>query len=300
MPENLIHNVTCAAQHIADWAILPSWFSEAFSAVKAGIWKPAESASPTGREYAAARVTADENGVAVIELEGPLMKLQSKYGGSSTLAARSMIRHAVKDSSVRVIMLHIDSPGGTVAGTHDLAQEVSAANKTKPVYAHIDDLGASAAYWVASQAQRITANATAMVGSIGTYAVVHDMSGMAEMEGIKVHVISTGEFKGMGIPGTVVTDKQLAYMQERIDGLNEHFLKGVTTGRGMPRSQLNDIADGRVFIALKAMGLGLIDAVSSFDQAYATAVKDAARQARLGNQRSTVRNQAIVSAKDKI
>jgi len=116
-------------------------------------------------------------GIAVIPLAGPLMKIDSKFGSTNTVRVRRALRAALADPDVRGILLHIDdSPGGTMAGTADLAAAVAAANLEKPVWAQIDDMGASAAYWVAAQARRIVANATAELGSIGVVAVLEDSS----------------------------------------------------------------------------------------------------------------------------
>ena len=108
-----------------------------------------------------------------------------------------------------------------------------------------------------------------MIGSIGTVAVVQDMSGMAEAAGIKVHVISTGPYKGVGVPGAPVTDEQLAYLQDTVDSLNEHFLMGIRDGRNMPLGQVRKLADGRMHLAAEAKKLGLIDAVQTLDEMVA-------------------------------
>lgn len=211
-----------------------------------------------------------EGGIALIELSGPLMKHRSSFsGGSSTVTARYQIRQAAADSQVTGILLQIDSPGGTVSGTADLAADIAAAAARKPVHAHIDDLCASAAYWLASQCHRITAGATALVGSIGTYAVIQDASQWAANEGIKVHVVRAGEFKGSGIPGTEVTAEQLADMQRTVDALNAHFLAGVSAGRQLSAADTAALADGRVHIAAEARRLKLIDAIGSIDDSLA-------------------------------
>jgi hypothetical protein len=121
---------------------------------------------------------------------------------------------------------------------------------------------------VASQASRIIANETALVGSIGTYGVVQDTSGMAAMEGVRVHVIRAGAFKGAGTPGTEITAEHLTEMQRTVDGLNEYFLAGVAAGRSMLTAvRVRELADGRAWLAAEAKTLGLIDAIGSFDQA---------------------------------
>src|SRR6185436_13049667 len=138
---------------------------------------------------------------------------------------------AAADPSIKTILLLIDSPGGTIAGTAELADSVAAANKIKPVIAHADDQMASAAYWIASQCRMITSNRTALVGSIGTYVEVYDTSKMYENAGVKVHMISTGPHKGALVDGTPVTDDQLAEVQKLVDSLNRHFLAAVSAGR---------------------------------------------------------------------
>lgn len=206
-------------------------------------------------------------GIALIEVSGTLMKYGSSLNeSSSTIALRRKIRLAAKDTEVSSILLRIDSPGGSSAGTQDLADDIAAAAQQKTVVAYIEDLGASAAYWIASQCSQVFANRSAMVGSIGTYAVVQDLSGAAAAMGIRVHVVRAGEFKGAGTPGTDVTAAQLAEWQRIVDETNDFFLRGVSAGRGMSLSEIRKLADGRVHIGAAAKTLGLIDGVQSFDE----------------------------------
>jgi signal peptide peptidase SppA len=223
-----------------------------------------------------------KGGVAVITLAGTLMKQASSFsGGTSTVAARRQLRAAAQDETVSSIVLHIDSPGGTVAGTKDLADDVRQAGQSKPVIAYIEDLGASAAYWIAAQASKIHANETGLVGSIGTFMVVEDQSGFAEQLGVKVHVIRAGDFKGSGVPGTEVTDAQLAEWQRLVNGLNAHFLQAVADGRRLELAQVRDLADGRVHVGADAKKLRLVDAVQSFDETVAQLQAKAAGKGRM-------------------
>lgn len=267
-----IHNPKCASRHLTDWAIESAWMSNALQMIKAGLW---EIRAKAPSDYRGPEVTPDSDGVAVISLNGPLMKEWSKYGGTSTLWFRSAMRNAVNDSRVSAIMVHIDSPGGTVAGTMDAAEAVRKANEVKPTYAHIDDLGASAAYWIASQARKVFANPTAQVGSIGTYSVLYDLSGNAAMQGIKVHVVSTGPYKGAGEPGAPVLPEHVQYAQERVNSLNEYFLAGVASGRGLSKSEVKDVADGRVWVAEDAKKLRLIDKVQPFEDSLSLVASQA-------------------------
>jgi protease-4 len=221
-------------------------------------------------ERTAAGVTI-KDGIAIIPISGTLMKHEPSVGdATSTVIARKQIRDAVANDSVRQILLHVESPGGTAAGTMELGQEIAAARDKKPTWAFIEDFGASAAYWIASQADRILANEFAMVGSIGTYGVVLDSSGAAEKQGVKVHVLRAGEMKGMATPGTAITEEQLAELQRMIDSANGFFLRAVAEGRRMTMDRVQSLADGRIHRASDALKLQLIDGIATFEQTLAS------------------------------
>lgn len=281
----------CAAQHMGPWMIEPKWFAQAVAAVKEGTFKPYESnvteprpcsnvdeAGVVGEmrnDQFKVRYYIEPGGIAVIPFSGQVTKGESSFGGASSVWTRQSLRKAVNDERINAILLHIDSPGGTVSGTGDLADDIDQADALKPVYAYIEDLGASAAYWIASQARAIFANPTAQVGSIGTMTYVEDSSGAYEKAGIKVHLVSTGKFKGAWLDGLKVDEEYLQTVQTEVNDLNEHFLAGVLRGRtGMNREQLMGVADGRVFIADKAKQLGLIDQVSTLDAAMAAILQE--------------------------
>jgi len=207
-------------------------------------------------------------GVAVIEIVGVMQKYHTLFswlfGGASSLEIAATVRSAAADPNIGCIVLYIDSPGGSVAGTQDLAEAIFEARQVKPVIAYISDIGASAAYWVASQASEIYANATATVGSIGTYAAIADYSKLFESAGIKVHVIKAGEHKAAGVVGTEITEDQLAEWQRVVNSINSQFIQGVARGRKLPPDRVRGLADGRVHVGAEAQRLGLIDGITSF------------------------------------
>ncbi len=265
-----MHTHKCAALHFAPWCVRSFWLQQMVEAVRSGI-VPAD-AERAKRAYTVDgdpchpyQVTAD--GIAIISLEGALMKQWSKYGGTSTTWARAAIRHADKNDEVGGTMLHIDSPGGTSAGMAELSDDVR--DTKKPIHAHIDDLGASAAYGPASQADHISMNRTGFAGAIGTYAVIHDTSGAMEMKGVKVHVLATGFMKGAGVEGTEITKEQLDIWQGQVEQHFSHFAALVRNGRSQLRAKamFNKVSDGRVFDSKQSMELGLIDRIESFDTA---------------------------------
>lgn len=209
-------------------------------------------------------------GIAVIDISGTMMKYASSFDdGTSTVLARRAIRAAVKDPAVDAIMLVLDTPGGTVAGTPDLANDVAAARQKKRLWTYGEDLCASAGYWTGAQGEQFRANANASIGSIGVFAAIEDSSGLAEAMQIKVHLIKAGAFKGAGVPGTVITDDHLAEWQRSINTIYGQFIDAVAKGRKMDRAKVEALADGRVHIGQEAVKLGLIDRVSSLDEALA-------------------------------
>lgn len=257
------------SQWFGEWAIVPEALSQYLAIVQASDIQAASAASaamPSGALY-----TVSPDGMATINITGPIAKygssVQSLIGGSSTLEKRAALRAAQRDPEVRAIMLRVDSPGGTVSGTGDLADAVAQADQRKPVYAYIEDLGASAAYRIASRARKVYANADAQVGSIGTYTTLTDTSGAFQKDGVQVTVVRSGAFKGAGEPGTPVTEEQIAEAQRRVDAMNEQFLADVSKGRKMPMDMVRRMADGRIHMAAAAKDMGLIDGVASMEDA---------------------------------
>lgn len=303
-----LHNPACFTSHLGVWMHEPRRFQHAVQAIRGGVIQAralehplhlaaavtdldtTPVADPRGEADALYRVA---DGIAMIEIHGAIMKGWSKYADASSVFVRRALRAAGADERVKEILLVIDSPGGQAAGTQALADDVASIGARKPIYAHIDDLGASAAYWVASQAREISANRTAEIGSIGTYAVVWDESQAFAADGVKVHVVSTGPYKGAFAEGAPIKPEHLAQLQREIDDLNAYFLAAVTTGRAgrMTADQVKLAADGRVWIAETAHEMGLIDAIRSLDDTIA-----AIRAARGGSGSSSRRRRAAVAA----
>ena len=208
------------------------------------------------------------NAVAVVQLVGPMTKRPASLSDeTSTIAARQQLRQAMRDPEVGAIALLIESGGGTVSGTADLGKDVAAAAERMPVHAYLEDLTASAAYWVASQASKIYANdRTALVGSIGTFIGLYDLSGTAGQLGMKPVLITSGGVKGMGFPGTEITEDQKAMLQRLVDGTQAEFNAAVARGRGMSAERVRELATGELHMAADALELGLIDGIQSFEQ----------------------------------
>jgi signal peptide peptidase SppA len=212
----------------------------------------------------------------IIDIHGVLMRQVPRafsfWGIDSTSYEdiQQQLAEALDDPKISELQLAVNSPGGTVPGVLETAEMIRAARQQKPVHAVIDDIGTSAAYWLASQAQNIAAEPNSTTGSIGVYTVYLDISDMADKSGIKVHVIRSGEHKGMGVPGAPITETQIGGIQEVIDGIADNFVHAVAAGRNRGLKEVRSWASGQQWLAGKAKQLGLIDEIHNVNIATQT------------------------------
>lgn len=204
-------------------------------------------------------------GTAVVSLMGLMMRRAGPFarlfGITGTDSIRLAMQAALNDPDVENVVLRIDSPGGSVSGLDQLADTI--AQKTKPVIAVVEGVAASAAYYVASQADRILVGRTDLVGSIGTRMLLYDFSKAFENEGIKAIPIDTGEHKSAGAMGTEITEAQIAEFQKLVDFYFEDFVGIVAKGRRLSSTEVLKVADGRMFPPSEAIALGLVDDVGT-------------------------------------
>lgn len=257
-------------QYVGVWAVEERRFEEQLALIKGlNITAHIQAAAGEPKKLAESSGYESVDGVAVLQLKG----FMTKYGSSlsefrgGTVGLRKAIRAAVRDEKVSGLMLYVESGGGSVMGVDDLALELFAARKKKPVYAYIEDVGASAAYYVASQASRIFANPSADVGSIGVFTVIDDWSAMFAKDGVKRYVVRAGKFKGMATTGTEITSEQLSEIQRRVEATNALFVKAVARGLGISPEQVAELNDGRVHQGEAAVALGMVHEINSFEAA---------------------------------
>lgn len=262
----------CASNYMGIWAVDHETLRRLFASWQAGQLRavtPADSSADALDDIYSVR-----DGTAFIAADGLLMKSASKFGGTSTTALRRAFRAARADAAVHRIVFDIDSPGGIVAGTDDLATDIYDTDRVKPVYAIVSDLAASAAYWLASQARFVSATRSSRVGSIGVYTVLYDTSGAMEAQGIKARLVSSGGVKGAVADGIPLTDDAVQNIQEEVDQLADLFVGSVATGRRLPKGEIRAMATGDMWFAAAALERKLIDAVESRDDAVRRAMRD--------------------------
>lgn len=210
--------------------------------------------------------TEKAGNVAVIPIHGTLMGRNSVFSSARTYPSiKADIQEALDDDSFDRIVLDIDSPGGGVSGLYQLGDFIKQAKQIKPIDAYTDGVTASAAYWIASCADRIFASPTSDIGSIGVLSMHVDMSKADEMEGIKRTYIYSGKFKAMGNVAEPLTAEAKKYMQNLLDKAYSVFLEEVSENRGLSLSDYENWAEGKIFIAEEAQKLELIDGIGTLD-----------------------------------
>lgn len=193
---------------------------------------------------------------------------------TSTIKLTQDFRQLVADDSVGAIVLDVDSPGGSVFGIQELADEIFRARGQKPIVAVANSMAASAAYWIASAAESIVITPGGMAGSIGVIAAHDDLSGALEREGIKITLITAGKYKGEGHPAQPLTDEARAAMQDLVDGYYDSFVGAVARNRGVKAAEVRGgFGEGRVVGAKQAVALGLADSIGTLDETMAGLMK---------------------------
>ena len=206
-----------------------------------------------------------EDGVGIISITGPMLRNPDIFdriilGACNTGELINAVQEATVRPDIEAIFLDIDSPGGSVNGTPELAQAVAEASKMKYVYAFSAGQMCSAAYWVASQADAIYSTPSARVGSIGVILPVVDSSAAFEQAGLKVEVFAAGKFKSAGTPGTSLTDDQREWLQAEVEETAADFRAAILArGRKIP----DEAMEGQTFSGRKAMRLNLAGVVTS-------------------------------------
>jgi signal peptide peptidase SppA len=233
-----------------EWLIQP----EALQSMAASLRGLVDRGGFLPKQAAESQLLSIEDGIGVVAIEGPILRKPDLFariffGATSSEDIGEALREAGERDDIKAVFLNIDSPGGTVAGTPELAAAVKALNGSKPVYAFSSGLMCSAAYWIASQARAIYATPSAQVGSIGVVQAVIDNSAALDKAGIKVEVFSVGKYKAMGAPGTPLTDDQRELIQSNLAEIAAEFHDAVLSrGRAIPAEAM----EGQTFSGKQA------------------------------------------------
>ena len=189
--------------------------------------------------------------VALVKLEGLLIAAEPVVEELNDYA---------EDSSIKAIVLRIDSPGGGVVVSQEIYNAVKNARKEgKKVVASMGTVAASGGYYVAAAADRIVANPGTLTGSIGVKMEFANIEKLLEKIGVRGMVVKAGEYKDVGSPFREMSAQEKKILQDVIDDVHSQFIKAVAEGRNMQEAEVRAIADGRIFTGRQALDLKLVD-----------------------------------------
>ncbi len=255
----------------ARWAITKDALETMVAIASRQNLDPDAVAAELGRDLDNTRTVTVRNGVATIPVTGPLFRFANMFtevsGATSIDALSADFQMALDSPRVNAIVLAIDSPGGEVDGVSEFAQMVFDARGMKPIVAHVDGLGASGAYWIASAADQIVASDTSLLGSIGVLTTLLDTSVADEMAGIRFIDIVSSQSPNKTIDPNNKED--LARVQSVVDELADIFIMAVARNRSVSKKTvLSDFGQGHVLVGRSAVKAELADRVGKFEDVH--------------------------------
>ncbi len=205
------------------------------------------------------------NRIAVVKINGAI------FDSEETIR---QIRRYTSHKNTAALILRINSPGGAVAPTQEIYQEVLKQRESGiVVVTSMGSVAASGGYYIASASDYIVANPGTITGSIGVIMAFPNMEKLMEKVGIGTEVVKSGKFKDMGSPMKHLSDEERKFLQALIDDVYQQFLDAVAEGRGLDRKELKAIANGGIYSGRQALGLGLVDRLGNLDDAIEEAAK---------------------------
>ena len=214
--------------------------------------------------------------IAVVNATGLIVsgESQSTPGGGFVMGGDSVardLRDARSDSSIRAIVLRIDSGGGSVVGSEVIRREVELSERQKPVVVSMSDVAASGGYWIATPAAKIVADANTITGSIGVLTGKLNLSGLYNLLGLSTDYVATSDNATLFSDQQNFTPAQEAYIKKSLDETYAEFTEGVAKGRKMAVEAVDKIGKGREWSGEQGKSIGLVDEIGGFDRAIAVA-----------------------------
>lgn len=252
--------------HLGYWDQIEEYFRR-----RTGSW------NPTG--FAQYRETlSDGSGprIAIIYASGEIVSGASQYSstGGEVMGGDSVsadIRRARTDSSIRAIVLRVDSPGGSSLASQVIRREVQLARRSKPVVVSMSDLAASGGYWISMSADKIVADPDTITASIGVLSGKMNISGLYQLLGVSTDYVATSDNAMLYSDQQNFSPAQQETVQKMLNDVYANFTEGVASGRHLPISTVDQIAKGRVWSGERAKELGLVDELGDTDRAIEVA-----------------------------
>jgi protease-4 len=209
---------------------------------------------------------SEKPGVGLVEVKGMILDSRETV---------RQLRHFLKKDDIKAVVLRVDSPGGVVAPSQEIYEEVKKFAAKKKIIVSMGSLAASGGYYISAPATLIIANPGTITASIGVIIKLSNIEALMDKIGIKATVIKTGKFKDSGSPSRALTEEDRAMFQSVIDSTHTQFIRAVAAGRKLPEDEVRKIADGRVLSGEQALALKLVDRLGTLQDAIEEAGKQA-------------------------
>jgi protease IV len=204
------------------------------------------------------------DGVGVLQIEGTI---------DDSRGVMNELKRFKEAPWIKAIVVRIDSPGGAVAPTQEIFDELQKTKKKKPLIASMGSMATSGGYYVASACDKIIANPGTLTGSIGVIMQLNNVEELMKKVGVKGYNIKSGVNKDIGSPFQPLSPEGKEILQSLVDNVHSQFVSAVAKGRGMNEAQVRKLADGRVYSGAQAKELGLVDQFGTLDDAIEFAAK---------------------------
>lgn len=214
---------------------------------------------PGGAAQANGGSASSRGKIAVVYAEGEIVDGDGGPGEIGGARYAREIRQLRQDTSVKAIVLRINSPGGSATASEAIQRELRLARAAKPVIVSMGDYAASGGYWIAAYGDRIFAQPSTITGSIGVFGVQFDIEKLAKDFGLTFDRVKTGQFADASTISRAKTPAELAMVQKLVDWIYGEFIRKVAEGRKLPAATVEEIAQGRVWSGTEAKKLGLVD-----------------------------------------
>ncbi|MEO6873970.1 MAG: signal peptide peptidase SppA, partial [Opitutaceae bacterium] len=242
---------------------------------------------PAYARIAADRVDVTPNGtlptrgknLAVIYAEGAIVDGEGEPGEVGGTKFARELRQLRQNDSIKVIVLRVNSPGGSATASEAIQREIRLTKKVKPVIVSMGSYAASGGYWISTYGDRIFAEPTTITGSIGVFGIQFDVQKLAGNLGLSFDSVKTGKFADTLTISRPKTEEELAVFQRMVDWIYGEFVGKVADSRHLKLDFVKEIAQGRVWSGTEAKKLGLVDDIGGLDEA----IKYAAEKAHLGS-----------------
>lgn len=197
--------------------------------------------------------------IAVVYANGEIHMGEGSMNEIGSDGLSSAIREARLDSSVKAIVLRVNSPGGSALASEVIWREVVLAKKAKPVVISMGDVAASGGYYIAAPADRIYANPVTITGSIGVFGILWNGQNLMNKVGINSDAVNTNKHSDIGNMTRPMTDAEYATIQKSVEDIYGVFIGHVAEGRGKSTQEIDEIGQGRVWSGQNAKEIGLVD-----------------------------------------